>query len=210
MKTLFIDTSNKDVSIATLKDSKILASKEECIFNKHSVYTIPYIKEVLEKGNIETNEIDKILVINGPGSFTGIRIGLTIAKVYSYLLNINVVCISALKALSLSNQSNTISIIDAKNGNYYVGIYDNNHNIVVEEQFINIDELKHLLNKYPNYKKVSYESFDIENYHIEKIRLDIENIDKYYQDEIGINNFEVTTNYLKLPQALEELNDNRK
>lgn len=210
MKTLFIDTSNKDVSIATLKDHKMLSLKQDNIFNKHSVYTIPYIKEVLEKSNIKSNEIDKILVINGPGSFTGIRIGLTIVKIYSYLLNINVVCISSLKALSLSTKGNTISLIDAKNDNYYVGIYDDNNNSVIEEQFINYNELKHLLEKYKDYQKVSYEEFDIDNYHINKINLDIEKIDNYYQENNGINNFEVTTNYLKLPQALEELNDNRK
>ena len=89
------------------------------------IYTIPYIDRCLTESKIDKKEVEKIIVINGPGSFTGIRIGLTIAKVYSYILNINVVCVSSLKALALSTSGEIIiSVLNARNDNYYVGIYD--------------------------------------------------------------------------------------
>ncbi len=125
MKMLFIDTSLKDVSIATYESSKLLSVISECIPNMHSIYTIPYIDRCLTESKIDKKEVEKIIVINGPGSFTGIRIGLTIAKVYSYILNINVVCVSSLKALALSTSGEIIiSVLNARNDNYYVGIYD--------------------------------------------------------------------------------------
>ena len=87
MINLYIDTSLSDVSIACLKDDTLLNSIVRNIPNKHSVYTLSYIKEVLDNSNIDKKDIDNIFVVNGPGSFTGIRIGLTIAKTYSYLLD---------------------------------------------------------------------------------------------------------------------------
>lgn len=208
MKTLFIDTSSEDVSIACFNDDKIIYSINKNITNNHSVYTIPYIQECLEKSNLKPQDINKIIAINGPGSFTGIRIGLTIAKIYSYLQNINVITISSLKSLSLSNKGKgNISIIDARNDNYYIGIYDENNKNVIEEQFINKKHLLPLINKYNNYELISNKSFAIDDYKTKEITLNFENIYNFLKNEEGVNNFQVNPNYLKLPQALEEKND---
>ena len=82
MMTLFIDTSFSDVSIAILKDNKILSQKIDNLHMEHSKYVVKYIKECLEESKIDANQIDNIMVCIGPGSFTGIRIGVTIAKTY--------------------------------------------------------------------------------------------------------------------------------
>ena len=146
MITLFIDTSLSDVSIALLKDNKIISKIVKSIPNEHSKYALIYIEKVLKEANINPNEVNHIMVVNGPGSFTGIRIGLTIAKVYAYLLNIKVTLISSLKTLALSEEGEYIlSLIDARNNNYYLGLYDNNYNEVIEEHFSNIDEVNKLL-----------------------------------------------------------------
>jgi len=204
MKSLFIDTSTKDVSIATLEDNKIISLVQKDIKNEHSIYAIPYIDEVLKNSKIKKDEVEKIYVINGPGSFTGIRIGLTIAKVYSYITNINVVCISSLKAIALSNEKGKIiSLIDAKNNNYYLGIYDYDFNDEIKEQFININDLKKILEKYKDYKITSCDDIIIENKTIKKIKLNIENIVSYYQNKKGHSSFKISPNYIKLPSALE-------
>lgn len=205
MKILFIDTSAKDVSIATYWHDKILSQITKYIPNEHSIYTIPYIDKCLNDAKINKKDIDKIIVVNGPGSFTGIRIGLTIAKVYSYILNINVICVSSLKALALSVSNDVIiSIIDARNDNYYVGIYDKNHNDLKEETFINKEELIKLISKYENVKIVSNEDFSIDNYQVQGIKLDILKIINYYKDNKGVNNFLVKPNYLKKTEAEEK------
>lgn len=204
MITLFIDTSLSDVSIALLKDNKIISKIVKSIPNEHSKYALIYIEKVLKEANINPNEVNHIMVVNGPGSFTGIRIGLTIAKVYAYLLNIKVTLISSLKTLALSEEGEYIlSLIDARNNNYYLGLYDNNYNEVIEEHFSNIDEVNKLLEEYKNIKIVSNSKINVEKYtKIEE--LDIEKIVTYYQDKEQVNAHQVLPNYLKLPQVLEK------
>ena len=210
MKILFIDTSLKDVSIATYESSKLLSVISECIPNMHSIYTIPYIDRCLTESKIDKKEVEKIIVINGPGSFTGIRIGLTIAKVYSYILNINVVCVSSLKALALSTSGEIIiSVLNARNDNYYVGIYDKYYNNLYKECFMNKEELISLISKYDCVKLVSNEEINIDGYIVNTVKLDILNIINYYKDDVGVNNFLVKPNYLKKPEA-EEKKENDK
>ena len=204
MKTLFIDTSFSDVSIAILKDNKIISSIQNSIPNEHSIYAHPYIEKVLKDSNTLPKEIDNIMVVNGPGSFTGVRIGLTIAKVYAYLENIPVTLISSLKTLALSEKGEYIlSLIDARNDNYYLGLYDKNYNDVIKEHFTNIKEVQELLNKYSDIKIVTNSKINLDNYQL-ITNINIENIVNYYQDKEQVNAHQVLPNYLKLPQVLEK------
>ena len=103
MITLFIDTSSTDVSIALIKDNNILSEICETLPNQHSIYTTSYLDKVLKIANIEPKEVDKIMIVNGPGSFTGVRIGVTIAKTFAYILKKDIICLSSLKIKSLNN-----------------------------------------------------------------------------------------------------------
>ena len=94
MISLFIDTSFSDVSIALIRDEKVLSLIHKDIPNEHSVYVTQYIDDVLKINELSTDDVDEIIVINGPGSFTGIRIGVTIAKMYAYLQKIRIVAIT--------------------------------------------------------------------------------------------------------------------
>ena len=119
MITLFIDTSSSDVSIALVKDNNILSSITQNLPNQHSIYTTSYIDKVLKETSLEPKDIDKIMVVNGPGSFTGVRIGVTIAKVFAYILKKDIMCLSSLKIRALSsNHNNCLSIINANRNNY--------------------------------------------------------------------------------------------
>ena len=114
MISLFIDTSLSDVSIALLKDNKILSSIHNNIPGEHSIYVTKYIEDLLKKTNISSKEVDEIVVVNGPGSFTGIRIGVTIAKVFAYLTKIRIVSITSLQARAIGRKNEYIlSTIDA-------------------------------------------------------------------------------------------------
>ena len=204
MITLFIDTSNQDVSIALLKDGKIINKITKSIPNEHSKYAVSYIDEVLKKSEITPKEVQSIMVVNGPGSFTGVRIGLTIAKVYALLNNIKVTLISSLKCLAIGNNKNKyiLSLINARNDNYYIGFYDNNYNDVINEHFGNIDEVNDIINKYNDVLVVSNNS---DNDNVKVINeLDIESIYNYYKDKVKVNPHMVLPNYLKLPQVLEK------
>lgn len=204
MITLFIDTSNQDVSIALLKDGKIINKITKSIPNEHSKYAVSYIDEVLKKSEITPKEVQSIMVVNGPGSFTGVRIGLTIAKVYALLNNIKVTLISSLKCLAIGNNKNKyiLSLINARNDNYYIGFYDNNYNDVINEHFGNIEEVNDIINKYDDILVVSNNS---DNDNVKVINeLDIESIYDYYKDKVKVNPHMVLPNYLKLPQVLEK------
>lgn len=207
MITLYIDTSDKDVSIAIIKDSNILSEIQKEIPNEHSIYTVPFINESLNKCNLKPNDIDNIMVVNGPGSFTGIRIGVTIAKVYAYLLHKEIRTVSSLKALAISTDNNYIlSLIDAKHNNYYLGLYDQNYNEVMKEGFYNLDTVNELLNKY-NPKVVTNSNIKINNNTYYKQKINIPKVVSYYLQEKPIISHLVVPNYLKLPQAMEQRHD---
>jgi len=204
MITLFIDTSSSDVSIALVKDNNILSSITKNLPNQHSIYTTSYIDKVLKETSLEPKDIDKIMVVNGPGSFTGVRIGVTIAKVFAYILKKDIICLSSLKIRAISSNHNTcLSIINANRNNYYIGLYDKDNNEIIEEQFNNKEFLIDIINKY-NPSIVSESNLTIDDITIEKTPLDIVKIVNYYKDYPTTNPHLVVPNYLKLPQALEE------
>lgn len=192
MISLFIDTSFSDVSIALVKDNNLLDIIHEDIPNKHSIYTVQYIDDILKKNNLSPDAVDEIVVVNGPGSFTGIRIGVTIAKMYAYLKKIRIVSISSLLARVIGTKAKyLLSLIDAKHDNYYVGLYDENYNKYVEK-FTTKEEVDELIKKY------SPEVVDIKrNYNIPEII-------KYTKNLPSENPHAVNPYYLKLPEAMEK------
>ena len=119
MKTLFIDTHNEIIKIILFKNGKVVDLKEKESSMKHSVYTMPLIEEVLKNNNLDSNDINEIIVVNGPGSFTGVRIGVTIAKTYSYLLNIPIKVINVLEMKAIFvNGDKKVVIEEEKNGKF--------------------------------------------------------------------------------------------
>ena len=76
---LFIDTHDELITIGLEYNDKLFIKTKESEYS-HSIFTMPMIKEIFEENNLNINDLDKVIVINGPGSFTGIRIGITIAK----------------------------------------------------------------------------------------------------------------------------------
>ena len=192
MISLFIDTSLEDVSIALVKDDKELSLIHENISGKHSIYVTKYIDDILKENNLSPESVDEIIVVNGPGSFTGIRIGVTIAKMFAYLENIRIVTITSLKARVIGEKSNyLLTTIDAKHGNYYVGLYDENYN-TIEEKFSNEEEIEKIINKF------SPKIVDREKPY------NVEEIVKYSKKLESENPHSVNPIYLKLPEAMEK------
>ena len=204
MISLFIDTSLVNVSISVIKDGEILSLIEKNIPNMHSAYATKYVKDALDMAHIDANDVDNIMVVNGPGSFTGVRIGVTIAKTYGYLIKKDITPVSSLKMLAISSKHDgfIMSIIPANKSNYYVSIYDKEYNNIVEEQFMDKETVFELCTKYNPYI-VGVDQSIIGKYKINKQKLDVLRIVNYYMDKEKINPHKVLPNYLKLPQALE-------
>lgn len=120
---LYIDTCNKDMCVGLSIGDKLVYNKQYEAFKRQSEVAALEIDKCLKECNVEAKDLNKIVVTNGPGSYTGIRIGLTLAKVMCKVLNIKLVCLSSLKAMcGLNNKS---AIIDAKSKRVYYGKYSN-------------------------------------------------------------------------------------
>ena len=121
---LFIDTHDELITIALKNNENLYIKTQESEYS-HSVYTMPMIEEIFKENNLNIKELKKIIVVNGPGSFTGIRIGLSIAKTMAYALNLKINTISSLTAYLLSNETNDSkkAVIEDNKG-YYISVYD--------------------------------------------------------------------------------------
>ena len=125
MYSLYIDTHDTEIVIGLYKDGSLIARKVKESTRHHSDYTMPMLKEVLDSKNIKVNELGEILVVNGPGSFTGVRIGVTIAKTLAYTLNIPIKTITSLEmyACGEKEKDNKLVIIRDVKGVFY-GLFD--------------------------------------------------------------------------------------
>lgn len=198
MKSLFLDTSNSNAVVSIIKDNTILSYVEFQNSKLLSENIFILIDKCFKESNILPNDIDTIFVVNGPGSFTGVRIGVTIAKTMAWTLNKKVIPVSSLECFaSTIDNGNVVSLIDARRNYVFAGIYDSDLNVIQTDQYIKLDELK-----LGNYKIVTLDDFDNivtikPKYNILKI------IDKHKDDE-GILPHKLVPNYLKLTEAEEK------
>lgn len=123
MKTLLIDTSDQVLSVA-VTDTIILGEININIKRTHSETLMPYISELLKMTNVKKNELEQIVVSNGPGSYTGVRIGVTVAKTLAVALNIPIYTVSSLFVMAASFRGVVAPVIDARRGNVYGAIYE--------------------------------------------------------------------------------------
>ena len=148
MISLFLDTSTKYLCIGIAKDHKVIYKFQQEAIKKQSELTIPFLQKALAEVNISLNDIDEVNVTIGPGSFTGIRIGMCIAKVLASMKNIPLKAISSLNAYASLGRK--IVILDAKAKRVYLGIYNNNEK-VIDECVVEIEAFKKMIKDYPDY-----------------------------------------------------------
>lgn len=206
MITLFIDTSTSTLSIGVFNNDKLLSSVK-LMSNEHSKNTLYNIELLLKEQKINPKDVNKIMIINGPGSFTGLRIGVTIAKIYAWACNAKVIPISTLKAYALSyeNHDNYVSLIDARREFVYAGIYDKNYNSIMEDKYINKEDLLTETNKLNDVIVIG--DTDLGKYDIYSNDLNIQKIYDYYKNEEGISSHLLNPVYLKKTEAEEKLGD---
>lgn len=203
MISLLIDTCTKNVCIGLFKDKNLIdkiVSLNEIDLSKNFMVLI---SDLIERNNIEINDVDKFFVSIGPGSFTGIRIGVACAKVMAWALNKEVIPFSSLELLAATDTSYDyiIPLIDARRGYVFAGIYDSDLNSVMEDKYIKLDELKEKIN--PNKKNIfiSLDNFDFKTelpeYNMIKV------VNKHYNDS-PINPHSLNPNYLKKTEAEEK------
>ncbi len=230
MKILSMECSATPASVAVIEDNKILASSFVNVRLTHSQTLMPMVENVLNSAKLSINDIDGLAISNGPGSFTGVRIGISALKGIAAPKNLPCVAVSTLRAMAenyVGNDCYICAVMDARCNQVYNAIFEIKNNEVIrlcEDRALMCDELANeIKTNYQNSDRsiiIIGDGTDIFFPFVE----DIENIRKAspqlrYQNAIGVGlvatesfkNGEtlsadnLLTFYLRLPQAEREL-----
>lgn len=127
LKRLLIDSATKHLYIALYDDLECLGKYYQAGNNDHSTKLMIEIERIFKLNKLGIVDLDEIIIGIGPGSYTGLRIGVVIAKMFGWNNNITVKTISSLAmiASSYTGSSLIVSEIDARRGNSFIGVYRN-------------------------------------------------------------------------------------
>jgi tRNA threonylcarbamoyladenosine biosynthesis protein TsaB len=146
---LLIESSNEICSVALSQEKSIIQEKYINKPNSHSVYLAPFVNEVLNNATMSINELDGVVISDGPGSYTGLRIGSSLAKGICLGAGIPLMAVSTLKGLAKKalndypSVDQAIALVDARRSDAYIGVYNQQLKLIIKEQFITINsELK--------------------------------------------------------------------
>lgn len=126
MITLGIDTANQTLAVGVINENHILGQVQINVKKNHSVSLMPTIDQLFSDIQLSPDAVDRIVVSAGPGSYTGLRIGVTTAKTLAYTLRKELVGVSSLKAIAVNCigiDGLIVPLFDARRKNVYSGIY---------------------------------------------------------------------------------------
>lgn len=127
MRILAIDTSNQLMSVALIDDARLIIERTVNVKRNHSIQLMPAIEEIMKDAEWRPKDLTRIVVAKGPGSYTGVRIGVTVAKTLAFSLDIDLVGVSSLEVLAGNGAqiegSYCVPLFDARRGNIYTGLY---------------------------------------------------------------------------------------
>ncbi len=159
MITLALDTSGRSESVATLKDGVVLVDQTIELPNSHSEHLLPNIDLVLKKAGLSLSQIDLYALTVGPGSFTGLRIGISTVKAFCKVHPKPVAAVSTLLALAeplLETGKIIVSCLDARLGEVFVAAYQKDaegaHSTLLPPQLMAPQGLIETLAKIPGEK----------------------------------------------------------
>lgn len=203
---LLIDTASSNRVVSVFDHEKEVITKIEKNDLTLSSRMLPMIEETLEEAHVTPDDIDTLLVVTGPGSFTGIRVGVTIAKTWAWAFHKKIIPVSELEFMATTKFEGDyiVPYIDARREYGYAAIYDQFGNVILEDSHILKDEL---LSKIPSDKKVVFTSFDEVDvpYSVIKPNVDVAEFVKRHAMDEGVNPHECNPNYLKKTEAEENL-----
>lgn len=194
MRYLFIDSSTSYLILSLIIDNDVKYYYNECVSKDMSSIIMVKIKEAFDKCGIKPSNLNGIFVVNGPGSFTGIRVGLTVAKVMAYTLNIPLFKLSSLEVMTSGFDTKVMALINARRGYVFAGGYENLIPFY-KDSYVLLDDVK-------GYDYVSYDDLDV--YTILP-KVDILKVINKHKNDLPVNPHSLNPNYLKLTEAEEKL-----
>lgn len=151
MKILVADTSSSVCSVGVFEDNVLINKNELDNGKTHSENFMPLVEKTLNEAKLKLDDIEYLAVVVGPGSFTGIRIGVASCKAMAEIKGLKVVLVYSLDSVAANEVENgnvICSMIDARNNQVYCGIYDNKINKLEEYMADDIENVLLVLNKY--------------------------------------------------------------
>lgn len=164
MKAIVMDTSNAYLVIGLYENDQCIDRFQEEGNRRQSEYALTHLDEMLKKHAWDILRVDEMVITIGPGSYTGQRVALTIAKTLAAISKIKIKVVSSLHGYA-GNQK-AISVIDARSKKIFVGVYDNNRR-VIDDQIMLIEDFVNFKKQYPDYQVIG----DSELVGIEKISI---------------------------------------
>lgn len=154
---LAIETSSLVSSVAIMTEKKLLAELNIETNKHHSENLIIHIQDLLKQAEVDKKELSAIAVSTGPGSFTGLRIGLATAKAIAYTLQIPVIGISTLYGLAwnlFSEGALLCPTMDAQKGNVYTGIFEIKNGVIIEHWPEKVESVENVLQEVGKNSKI--------------------------------------------------------
>ena len=149
MITVLLDSSNTNLSVGIAKDNLLLEYISYEAWQRQSEYMIVELNKLLEKHNIQKEDIKEVIVAKGPGSYTGVRIAITIAKTIAVALDAKLYAVSSLR-VQKDGVRPSICLINARSGRSYVGVYED-QKILLDDCIMKNDEVMNYIKDHPDY-----------------------------------------------------------
>ena len=149
MVTILLDSSNTNLSVGVAKDNVLLDYISYEAWQRQSEYMIVELNKLLEKHNIKKEDITDVIVAKGPGSYTGVRIAITIAKTIAVALNADLYAVSSLR-VQKNGVVSSICLINARSNRSYVGVYKDQE-VLLNDCIMKNDEVMKYIEDHPDY-----------------------------------------------------------
>ena len=149
MFSILLDSSNTSLTVGLAKDDVLLESISYEAWQTQSEHMIPELDKLLDKYDVERNQISDVVVAIGPGSYTGVRIAITIAKTIAAVLPVKVYSISSLRCQK-DGKNPSICVINARSGRSYFGVYEDDK-VLVEDQILTNDKVQEYIAEHKDF-----------------------------------------------------------
>ena len=149
MFTILLDSSNTSLTVGLAKDNALLESVSYEAWQSQSEHMIPELDNLLTKYNVDRKDIGDVVVAIGPGSYTGVRIAITIAKTIAAVIDCKIYTISSLRCQK-DRKNPSICVINARSGRSYFGVFEDDK-VLVDDCILTNDKVLDYISEHPSY-----------------------------------------------------------
>lgn len=157
MYSLLLDSSNTNLSVGICKNNQIIYQNSFSCWQRQSELMIPEIEKGLKEVSLSLLDFEEIVCAKGPGSYTGVRIALTIAKIISQMSGAKLILVSSLMAMANANKK-FIALMNARSARSYIGIYDQGK-VILEDTIKTNEEVKELIKEFSSFEVIGEGSY---------------------------------------------------